>query len=131
MLTDPTESAFGLQPNIAAGLASLFSWVGGLVILLGKPPQAWVRFVAVQSIVLAVAYAICAFALGIVWGVVSFIPGVRLVLFPIFMLAGGVLWLASVVGWLVCTIQGFSGKAQRLPVIAEYADRFMPAAATL
>ncbi len=131
MLTDPTESAFGLQPNVAAGLAALFGWVGGLVILLGKPPQAWVRFVAVQSIVLSVAYAICAFALGIVWGVVAFIPGVRLLLLPLIGLAYAVLGIACFVGWLVCTIQGFSGKAQRLPVVAEYADRFMPTAATL
>jgi uncharacterized membrane protein len=131
VLTDPSESSFGLQPNIAAGLAALFGLVGGLIILLGKPPQGWVRFVAVQAIVLSVSYFVCAVALGIVSSVVSFIPGVRLVLFPIIMLAGGLLWLAAVVGWLVCTIQAFSGKAQRLPVIAELADRVMPAAATL
>jgi uncharacterized membrane protein len=55
MVQDPNQSSFGLAPNVAAGLASFFSWIGGLVILLGKPPQQWVRFVAVQSIVLCVA----------------------------------------------------------------------------
>ena len=54
MIQDQSQSSFGLAPNVAAGLASFFSWLGGLVILLGKPPQQWVRFVAVQSIVMFV-----------------------------------------------------------------------------
>ena len=54
MIQDQSQSSFGLAPNVAAGLASLFTWAGGLVILLGKPPQQWVRFVAVQAIVMAV-----------------------------------------------------------------------------
>ena len=58
----PEESAFGLAPNIAAGIASFFGWIGGLIVLLGKPPQQWVRFIAVQSILLAVAYVIIAIA---------------------------------------------------------------------
>jgi uncharacterized membrane protein len=131
VLTDPSESSFGLQPNIAAGLAALFGWIGGLIILLGKPAQGWVRFVAVQSIVLSVAYAIAVFALSILFGIAASIPGVRVLLIPIIGIAYAVLGIAYFVGWIVCTIKGFSGTAQRLPVIAEFADRFMPAAATL
>ncbi len=131
MITDPTESSFGLQPNVAAGLAALFGWIGGLVILLGKPPQAWVRFVAIESIVLTVAYIVAAIALTIVSGFVGLIPGVRLIIWPIIGLAYMVLGLATFVGWLVLTINAFSGKSYRLPVVADFSDRFSAASTTL
>ena len=129
MVQDPNQSSFGLAPNVAAGLASFFSWIGGLVILLGKPPQPWVRFVAVQSIALAVAII----AFQIAWTVLSIILGIAhlgaiaLMIWPISMLVG----LAFFVFWLITTIQAFQGKAYRIPVIASYADRWVPASSAL
>ncbi len=129
MVQDPNLSSFGLAPNVAAGLASFFSWLGGLVILLGKPPQPWVRFVAVQAIVLAIAY----FVIQIAYTVLSIILGiahlgaVALILWPIDMLVG----IAFFVFWLISTIQAFQGKAYRIPFIAQYADRWVPASASL
>ncbi|MBV8117685.1 MAG: DUF4870 domain-containing protein [Candidatus Eremiobacteraeota bacterium] len=129
MVQDPNQSSFGLAPNVAAGLASFFSWVGGLVILMGKPPQDWVRFVAVQSIVLAVAYV----AVWIAFTVLSIILGIAhlgsiaLILWPVDMLIG----LAFFVFWLIATIQAFQGKAWRMPILAQYADRWVPASASL
>ncbi|HEX3462731.1 MAG TPA: DUF4870 domain-containing protein [Candidatus Elarobacter sp.] len=129
MVQDPNRSSFGLEPNVAAGLASLFWWVGGLVILLGKPPQQWVRFVAVQAIVLSVALAIVGIVIQIIdallfaihmWPIVAIIGIVWLVV-----------WVAGVVLWLIATIQAFQGKAYRMPFLAQYADRFVPASASL
>ncbi|HYW55215.1 MAG TPA: DUF4870 domain-containing protein [Dongiaceae bacterium] len=129
MVQDPNQSSFGLAPNVAAGLASLFSWVGGLVILLGKPPQAWVRFVAVQSIVLAIVYVIIQIAysvLSIMLGI-AHLGAIALILWPVDMLIG----LAFFVFWLIATIQAFQGKAYRIPVVSGYADRWVPASASL
>jgi uncharacterized membrane protein len=129
MIQDQSESSFGLAPNVAAGLASFFSWIGGLVILLGKPPQQWVRFVAVQAIVMAVAYVIVQIAftvLNIVLGI-AHLGAVALIIWPIDMLIG----LAFFVFWLIATIQAFQGKAYRIPVVATYADRWVPASASL
>jgi uncharacterized membrane protein len=129
MVQDPNQSSFGLQPNVAAGLAALFSWVGGLVILLGKPPQAWVRFVAVQSIVLAVAYVVIQIVISILTAILGMLHlGVLgLILFPIDM----IIWLAFAVAWIISWIQAFQGKAWRIPFIAQYADRWVPASASL
>ena len=129
MVQDPNQSSFGLAPNVAAGLASLFSWVGGLVILLGKPPQAWVRFVAVQAIVLAVAYIVVQIVLTILTVVlgIAHLGALALILWPIGMIIG----LVFFIFWLIATIQAFQGKAWRMPVIAQYADRWVPASASL
>lgn len=128
----PEESAFGLAPNIAAGIASFFGWIGGLIVLLGKPPQQWVRFIAVQSILLAVAYVIIAIALSIISMFVAFIPGVRVVVLPLLYFVHLAVLLALFIAWIVVTVKAFQGTAQRLPILAEYADKWAaPTAAPL
>jgi uncharacterized membrane protein len=129
VIQDPSQSSFGLTPNVAAGLASLFSWVGGLVILLGKPPQHWVRFVAVEAIVLFVVYFIIEIAITVLSIMLSIahLGALMLLLWPINMLIG----LAFFVGWLIMTIRAFQGTAMRLPFIAQYADRYVPASTAL
>ncbi len=137
MVQDPNPSSFGLAPNVAAGLAALFGWLGGLIILLGKPPQQWVRFVAVQSIVLSVAILAAYFVLvivGVVLGILfavihaGFIGGI---IGLILGLVDFVLIIAYFVAILITTIQGFQGKAMRLPVVAQYADRWATASTAL
>lgn len=126
MIQDQSQSSFGLAPNVAAGLAALFSWVGGLVILLGKPPQQWVRFVAVQSIVLAIAYV----GVFILLTIINMIIGMAHMwpLYAITGIIGLVCMIAYFVALIATTIQAFTGKALRLPVLAAYADKYVPAA---
>jgi uncharacterized membrane protein len=128
---DPSQSSFGLQPNVAAGIASFFGVIGGLVILLGKPPQAWVRFVAVQSIVLFVAYIILEIALGVIGAMAALVPGLRFALWGVIGIVNMLLGLAVFIAWIIVTVKAFQGSAYRLPVIAAYADKFSAASATL
>ncbi len=124
MIQDSPQSAHGLTPNVAAGLASLFGIIGGIVILLGKPAQQWVRFVAVQSIVLWGAWIAFLIAINIVMSIVAFIPGVRLLLIPVVLIVQLLAGLLIFVAWLMTTIKAFSGQALRLPVVAAIADRW-------
>jgi uncharacterized membrane protein len=122
MIQDQPTSSFGLSPNVAAGIASFFTWLGGLIILLGNPPQQWVRFVAVQSIVLFVAYIVAMIAIGIIIGMLNLAH-----LWPIAALFGFVYLLVGIayfVAWLMTTIKAFQGSALRLPFVADIADRW-------
>jgi uncharacterized membrane protein len=129
MIQDQSTSSFGLSANVAAGLAALFSWVGGLVILLGKPPQQWVRFVAVQSIVLGIAYVAFFILLSIVnaaigmanmWG-----------LWAITGLIGLLVMIVFFIALIATTIRAFQGSALRLPVLAGVADKYVPVSSSL
>jgi uncharacterized membrane protein len=129
MIQDQSQSSFGLAPNVAAGLAALFSWVGGLVILLGKPPQQWVRFVAVQSIVLAIAYV----AFFVLLSVINVMIGISH-LWPLYAFTGiiGLLgMLVFFIALIATTIRGFQGSALRLPVLAPIADKYVPTSTAL
>jgi uncharacterized membrane protein len=127
MIQDQSQSSFGLQPNVAAGLAAFFLLIGGLVILLGKPAQQWVRFVAVQSIVFGAIVLIFNIAFGILASILLFVPGAWTVL----LIVWWVFRIAVLVGWLVTTVKAFQGSAYRLPVLGDLADRWVPASANL
>jgi uncharacterized membrane protein len=132
MVQDPNEpSAFGLTANVSAGLASLFAGIGSLIILLGKPPQAWVRFVAVQSIVMVVILIVAEIVLSILTPIILFLPYVGSIISLIFGLLLFVCFIAYFVAWLIQTIKAFQGSAQRFPIISAWTDRFMPAAVSM
>ena len=129
MIQDQSTSSFGLSANVAAGLAALFSWVGGLVILLGKPPQQWVRFVAVQSIVLGIAYV----AFFVLLSIINIMIGISH-MWPLYAFTG-ILGLLGMIVYFIAliatTIRGFQGSALRLPVLAGIADKYVPASTAL
>jgi uncharacterized membrane protein len=126
---DPSESSFGLAPNIAAGIAAFFGAIGSLIILLGKPPQQWVRFVAVQSIVLFVGYFVLQIALSVLSGMLA-VAHLGLLILPVYAL-NGLLGLVLFIAWIVVTVRAFQGTAVRLPVVAEYADKWSAASTAL
>ncbi len=129
MVQDPNQSSFGLQPNVAAGLASFFTWLGGLIILLGKPPQQWVRFVAVQAIVMFVVYLVAEIALNVISAML--VVAHLWALTPIVGLIGLAIGIVYFVAWLIMTIKAFQGQAQRYPFVSDLADRWVPATSTL
>jgi len=129
MVQDPNQqSAFGLTPNVAAGLASFFMGLGGLVILLGKPPQSWVRFVAVQSIVLAVAWIAIIIVINVLNIFFAMVSPFLFLITSIIMLLAGLLFFIM---WIIMTIKAFQGGEQRFPIISDWTDRFMPAAVSM
>jgi uncharacterized membrane protein len=132
MVQDPNQpSAFGLTANVAAGIASFFMGIGGLVILLGKPPQQWVRFVSVQSIVLAVSWIVIGIVLTIVRVIFAFVPGIGWTLWSLIGIVYLLCALAFFIMWLIQTVRAFQGAEQRFPIISDWTDRFMPAVVNL
>lgn len=105
----PPTGGSGLDQRVASGLAYVLTIITGVIFLLtDKRPE--VRFHSMQAILF-----------GIVWAVISFIPGVLRV-----GLLGLILWLASVamfVLWIVLMIQAFQGNHFKLPVIGDLAEQ--------
>lgn len=97
----PKDTPFGLEPNVAAGLAYLFCLLGGVVMLLGGGTNKFVKWAACQSITLWATYFVLSF-------VISFIH--LWILWPI-------IWVLSLVVWLWTFISGFQGKEVRVPGI--------------
>jgi uncharacterized membrane protein len=106
-LQTPTDTPYGLKPNVAAGLAYLFGIVGGIVILLGGGTNKSVKWAAAQSITMWGLYIVLIVALSFLGYMAGFI--------------GMITWLIEIVWfilWLWTFISGFQGKDVEVPVIA-------------
>jgi uncharacterized membrane protein len=110
MATQPTSDApFGLEPNIAAGLAYLLGILGGIIFLVGGGTNKFVKWSAAQSITLWGLFIVAQVAFTFLIALTHLY-----ILGPIFLL----LYLAAFVGWLWGSITGFQGKEVRFPVVA-------------
>lgn len=102
-------TSINMETNTLAGL-SYFTWIAALIIFLVEKQNRFVRFNAMQEILLTVAWVIAGWILGL-------IPFLGIVLGPL-------VWIAGFVLWLICVINAFQGKYFKLPVIGDYAERW-------
>jgi uncharacterized membrane protein len=122
MATPPTSDApFGLQPNVAAGLAYLLGILGGIIMLVGGGTNKFVKWSAAQSIVLWGLYFVCSFALTLIITLTHLY-----ILGPIVF----VLYILVFVGWIWGMITGFQGKEVRFPVVAGITESLFKSAVT-
>jgi uncharacterized membrane protein len=110
----PSDTPVGLDANMAAGLAYLFGLVGGIVMLVGGGTNKFVKWAAAQSITLWGSLI----AIHIVWGILTMLVHIFLVLFPVLWLID-LLWLVL---WIWTFVTGFQGKEVRVPVIAGFTE---------
>ena len=112
-------TSMGMQANVAAGLSYVFVWVSGLIIFFTEKTNQFVRFNALQSILFFGGLTGLRILLSIIdaFGV------------PFLGFITGILWLliglAGFVGWIVLMINAFQGKYFKLPVVGDYAERYI------
>lgn len=109
-------TTMNMDPNVAGGLSYILGWITGLIFFLVEKQNRFVRFNAMQSILLSVAVAIAYVVVGIV-GVIPIIGLITLLLTPL-------IGIAAFVLWLICLINAFQGKYFKLPLIGDYAERW-------
>ena len=105
----PSDTPFGLQANVAAGLAYLFGVIGGIVMLVGGGTNSFVKWAAAQSITLWAGFFVLYWALSIVLGIIH----AYVLLLPLL----GILDILALVLWLWTMITAFQGKAVSVPVV--------------
>jgi uncharacterized membrane protein len=116
----PTDAPFGLQPNIAAGLAWVFGLIGGLIMLFGGGTNRFVKNAAAQSVTLWGGYFVLIVLLNIIAGIVH---ALILIILPITALIG----LVMLVVWVITSVMGFQGKDINLPVVSGFSQQLFKA----
>lgn len=103
------ESSLGIQPNIAGLLCYFFGFITGLVFYLVEKKNKFVRFHAIQSM--------------LVFGGI-FVINLILIFIPILgVLVGALLSLVSVVLWVILIIKAYQGEYFKLPIVGDIAER--------
>jgi uncharacterized membrane protein len=113
----PRANGTGLQENFAATLCYAFlpaPWVGGMVMYLIEPNKKFVRFHAVQSILVFGLLTIIVILLGPLVGAIYYLGYLLSSLF-------GLAWFVL---WLVLLVRAYQGLEWRAPVLGNLAARW-------
>ncbi len=105
------KTSTGLQENVAGLLCYVIGWVGGLVFLLLEPKNQFVRFHALQSIIVFGA-------LNVIWIPVQFIPFLNI-------FVGWILGGLGFVLWIVLMVKAYQEVMYKLPVVGDMAEKWL------
>ena len=116
------KTGSGLEPNVAALLAYLFLLIGGIVFILIEKDNKFVRFAAMQSIILGGAWAV-------LWMVIPFLIG------TIAIATGGIgallglllplIGLAFLIIWIMLMVKAYQNQEWELPIIGKIARKYV------
>ncbi|MGB8227432.1 MAG: DUF4870 domain-containing protein [Sedimentisphaerales bacterium] len=120
---DLGKSSTGMQANIAGLLCYVLGWITGLVFFLIEKENKFVRFHAAQSIIVFGALTVLQIAVGILIGLFAaihlyFLTPILGLLYPLFGLAGLILWI-------ILMVKAYQGEMFRLPIAADFADKMI------
>lgn len=109
------EKTTGLEPNVAGLLCYLVGWITGLIFFLIEEKDEFVRFHAMQSIIVFGALHAVMIAFWIMW----LIPVIGI----LFMVLATLLSLAGLVLWIVLMIKAYQGERFKLPIAGNIAEK--------
>jgi len=109
-------------PENIAGVLSYLTLVPAVIFLFVDPfrRSRFVRFHALQHILLCVAGLACAIAASVLWMVLQLIPPMRVLVFPF----AGLIGLAWFFLWLLLVVKAYHHEMFKLPWIGAYAEEW-------
>ena len=115
------KSSTGMDANVAALLSYVLTWVTGLIFFLIEKESRYVRFHAMQAILLGGAMVV-------VWIVFNFIfVNMLFTSLSMISLLGTIsmlIWLAFLGIIILCCVKAYQGQMFKLPVIGDMAERY-------
>ena len=104
------KTSSGLDQNLAAAIAYALGWITGVFFLLTEPANKYVRFHALQSVLV---FGV----LSIAWFVAMSIP------FLGWLIAFVIIPPVSAILWLLLMFKAYQGERYKVPFAGEMADQ--------
>jgi uncharacterized membrane protein len=117
-----TSSSTGLPSNVAAALAC-FPLVGGIIFYVIEKRDSFVRFYAMQSIILGAAWFLFNIVSTVVHMILWAIPGIGGLLNVLWGLASALIQLAFLVVFVITVVKAFTGVRWDIPYIGPIARK--------
>ena len=105
------KTSSGLEENVAGLLSYVLGWITGLVFILIEKENKFVRFHAMQSIIVFGSITVVAFIIG--W-----IPVIGAII-------AWILWILGLVLWIVLMIKAYQGTMYKVPVAGNLAEKWV------
>ena len=120
---DLGKTSTGIAANIAGLLCYVLGWLTGLIFFLIEKENKFVRFHALQSMIIFGGLFVLSIAIGIFVGIFAAVGAGFLV--PVLTLINGLLGLLGLVLWILLMIKAYQGELFRLPIAADLADKMI------
>jgi uncharacterized membrane protein len=108
-------TSMNLDPKLGGAL-SYITWIAGLVFVLAEKQNRFVRFHAIQSLILWLSLTVISLAINIMAHIVPLL-GLLGCLMPF-------LLLGAIVGAIIAGVKAYHGELYKLPVIGDYAEKY-------
>jgi uncharacterized membrane protein len=122
---EANHSSTGLPSNIAAALACI-PLAGGIIFYILEKRDGFVRYYAMQSIVLGGIWFLFNVVYGIVHLIFASLPIIGVFLVLLWSVAGMLIQLAFVIVWLIATIKAFTNVRWEIPYVGPIARKQFP-----
>jgi uncharacterized membrane protein len=120
-VTDSPKST-GLPSNIAAALACI-PLIGGIIFFMLEKHDPFVRFYAMQSIILGGLGILCWIVYSVAIGILGNIPGLGFVFFIILTVAWKLIGVAILVLFIITVVKAFTNTRWEIPYIGPIARK--------
>src|SRR6266566_8895446 len=119
-----TSTSTGLPSNVAAAIACI-PLIGGIIFYILEKHDSFVRFYAMQSIILGAAWLVFYIAALIVHGVFNAIPGIGGILVFFWQIVVALAYIVFLVLWIVAMVKAFINVRWEIPYIGPIARKQM------
>jgi uncharacterized membrane protein len=103
------NTSTGIKENVAGLLCYLLGWVTGVIFILIEKENKFVRFHAMQSIIVFGGITVINIILG-------YIPYVG-------WLIALIIWIIAIILWIVLMMKAYKGEKYKLPWIGDFAEK--------
>jgi uncharacterized membrane protein len=118
----PKPTSTGLPSNVAAAIACI-PLIGGIIFYILEKHDSFVRFYAMQSIILGAAWLVFYIAALIVHGVFNAIPGIGGILVFFWQIVVALVYIVFLVLWIVAMVKAFTNVRWDIPYIGPIARK--------
>ena len=113
------KTELGIDENLEGALCYLFVWISGIVFYILEDDNKFVRFHAMQSILVFLPLTVLGVIMG---GFFGFGPWLGPGWFFLFWL-GTIIWIAVFILWLILMLNAFKGKRYKVPIVGDIAEK--------
>jgi len=113
-----TKTSLGLEENVEAALCYLGVWITGLIFYFIDDKNKFIRFHALQSILVFLPLTILAWIFGGAFGLLRFDHGWYFLWW-----ISWLFWVLVVILWLILMIKAYQMQKIKLPVIGDIAEK--------
>lgn len=110
------EATFGLDENVAAALSYVLGWITGLIFYLSEEENTFVRFHAMQSIIISGSLTVLSLVVSILFGripIIGFLAGIFNSLIQLF----------GLILMIFLLVKAYQGERYMAPIAGKRAER--------